>query len=121
MGKPQFRRAMSQAKEKGLVEQLLQHFVLTDKAKKEIKLNLVVGSKKAEQSMAHDEGEQEEEEEEAAAPQRKKSSTPRKRAAATKAAATRGSGKGRGTRGTKRVASSKSSGRQAKKAKTITA
>ena len=131
MGTAQFRRAMSQAKALGLIEQLVQRFFLTDKAKKEMKMNLVVGSKQAEEAIEGAETETEEE------PAAKKASVPRKRAPSKAAGAKRGrsattrsrkatAGGGGGSRARstttkKRAASAKSSGERAKKAKTSTA
>ena len=109
---PVFRQAMSRAKEKGLIEQLLQHFILTDKAKKEMKLKLIVGSKKAEERMEPLEGEVEVEEEE---------EEPPAKPATKKRAASKSSSTTRGKAATKRAASTKSSGGRAKKAKTSTA
>lgn len=130
----QFRRAMNTAKAMGLVEQLLQHFILTDKAKKEMKMKLPVGSKKAEEAVAEAEAEEEEEPAAEEKPAAKKAATPRKKAASTKTASTKrakagsgskkatgGGGKARSTAGTKRAASTKASGGRAKKAKTSTA
>ena len=121
MTAPQFRRAMNMAKEKGLVEQLLQHFILTDKAKREMKLRLSVGSKQAEERMEEEQHEHEASEEEAKKHSTPESTASKKATSATRASSSKkaaaGSRGGRGT-ATKRAPSTKSSGGRAKKART---